>query len=746
VGVSTVGYLNGATSENTLLKATTTVEGILNVSAATTFYSSPLFTQGFTSSATSTFNGPSFFNGFATFASLPSMPLAYGALLVGGANNKATPLTSGTLNQILTVNASGTPEWMSGANLAGLTVTGTTTLQGAVNINTTGTSTTTIGNASSSIVLVAGTLTSATSSFATSTIGSLILGTTTLATTTDEVLMRDLVTGEVRALAASNFLLGATTHTATTSSNTLTSTVNGVVATTTVVTSNVLTSLANTLTSTVNGIASTAVNLINSFTQTLSGNMLTTTINGVTATSSVISSNTISLATSTGLLSSTINGVAATTSLGLIDGQILFGNTTNGLTQSSNLYWDSTNSRLGIGTSTPISKFTVNGEATFYQPGGNRFVITPGATSNDGVTLESRWDDSSAFNGWGPIILKNGFGEVAKFDVNSGLVLPTSVTLGGSSGAVLDYDSANTALTSNRSLIINSSHNPVLSLNGFTVQNTGLALQFDGDITATSYTNSSDARLKKDVATTTSNLTKLESLRPVDFRWISASSSQALQHGFIAQEVEAIMPELVITKQDGYKAVNYINLISILTGGVQELDKKLETGFTLVSQKDLAAWTNTGAITALTESVKNEAPRNALAYITKKCQQGTKRLPTLQLSASLQFKDTLKTFLQNRFILKKYVSEHREMKHVSQNKKLISCSSILLEILLEEQQLHRPVRHQKAHLLVPITLRQVQAALQRWSPHQERTTLLLNLPLQQKPHQHKKKIKLYSLI
>ena len=43
-------------------------------------------------------------------------------------------------------------------------------------------------------------------------------------------------------------------------------------------------------------------------------------------------------------------------------GRVLFQGTGNVLQQSANLFWDSTNNRLGIGTSTPARTLEVNGE------------------------------------------------------------------------------------------------------------------------------------------------------------------------------------------------------------------------------------------------------------------------------------------------------------------------------------------------------------------------------------------------
>ncbi len=44
-----------------------------------------------------------------------------------------------------------------------------------------------------------------------------------------------------------------------------------------------------------------------------------------------------------------------------------------------------------------------------------------------------------------------------------------------------------------------------------------------------------------------------------------------LQYGFIAQEVEGILPAIVNTDSEGYKSIDYIKIIPFLTKALQEL-------------------------------------------------------------------------------------------------------------------------------------------------------------------------------
>lgn len=68
----------------------------------------------------------------------------------------------------------------------------------------------------------------------------------------------------------------------------------------------------------------------------------------------------------------------------------------------------------------------------------------------------------------------------------------------------------------------------------------------------------SDLRFKKNIAPITSALDTIEKLRGVTFDWrigefTNRNFPEGKQVGFIAQEVEKVLPELVTTDKEGYK-------------------------------------------------------------------------------------------------------------------------------------------------------------------------------------------------
>ena len=94
---------------------------------------------------------------------------------------------------------------------------------------------------------------------------------------------------------------------------------------------------------------------------------------------------------------------------------------------------------------------------------------------------------------------------------------------------------------------------------------------------AAAYVYNSDARLKKDIASLSGSLDKVLQLRPVSYLLKDPSAQTAgVQFGFVAQDVERVVPEIVHTDDSGMKAIDYVRLTPLLVGSVQELSAKVD--------------------------------------------------------------------------------------------------------------------------------------------------------------------------
>tara|TARA_Y100000022_G_scaffold124581_1_gene107929 strand:- start:332 stop:1258 length:927 start_codon:yes stop_codon:yes gene_type:complete len=101
-----------------------------------------------------------------------------------------------------------------------------------------------------------------------------------------------------------------------------------------------------------------------------------------------------------------------------------------------------------------------------------------------------------------------------------------------------------------------------------------LTLDMSGNLTADgNITAYSDERLKSNIQTLESGLDKVNKLRGVTY-----TRDEKENIGVIAQEVEKILPEIVLTAEDkmGTKSVDYSRLTAVLIEAVKELSAKLE--------------------------------------------------------------------------------------------------------------------------------------------------------------------------
>lgn len=119
---------------------------------------------------------------------------------------------------------------------------------------------------------------------------------------------------------------------------------------------------------------------------------------------------------------------------------------------------------------------------------------------------------------------------------------------------------------------------------GVGVLNPSATFAVNGTACGTSaWTICSDARFKTNVVPAADGLDRVMKLRPVRFDWRCAEFPNrqfepGRQIGFIAQEVEPILPELVRVGTDGYYSLNYEGISTVLTAAVQELHQAQDDG------------------------------------------------------------------------------------------------------------------------------------------------------------------------
>lgn len=109
---------------------------------------------------------------------------------------------------------------------------------------------------------------------------------------------------------------------------------------------------------------------------------------------------------------------------------------------------------------------------------------------------------------------------------------------------------------------------------------------FSNTVTALDFNSTSDILLKDNIQPIANPLEIINKLAGIEFTW---KGTENKSFGLSAQSVEGILPDIVKTRQDGYKGINYNNLIAFLIEAVKDLSgqvQKLKTAQLTAQLKD----------------------------------------------------------------------------------------------------------------------------------------------------------------
>ncbi len=250
---------------------------------------------------------------------------------------------------------------------------------------------------------------------------------------------------------------------------------------------------------------------------------------------------------------------------------------------------------VGIGTNSPQVMLHVNGDIkgsnistdiynTFLGNGVGNFNIT--GIQNTFIGNES---GTSNTTGHSNTFIGNGVGNsnitgVQNTFIGEGAGYHTT----GSGNVFLGFRAGYNEHGSNKLYIANSEAGNPLIYGNFSEDKVGIGttspnytLDVRGDIGNNTTLYHSDIRWKKNVSSVTDALDKVTGLRGVNFEWREVefpemAFSEGAKLGFIAQEVEEILPEVVHTGSDGYKSVQYANIVPLLVEAIKELKEEVE--------------------------------------------------------------------------------------------------------------------------------------------------------------------------
>jgi hypothetical protein len=257
---------------------------------------------------------------------------------------------------------------------------------------------------------------------------------------------------------------------------------------------------------------------------------------------------------------------------------------------------------VGIGTSSPGQKLEV------YNAGGGPTIRVTSADTGTGsgngfsIGLDNTGAAYLTQNENQPLILLTNATERARIDSSGNLLVGTTGQIGAErlgveqtsttgqavycyaanasyAGNVIVVNTARAASTAFTSIATYSQ-----GVNQFYVGGTGLiySVQLDGGATTLSVNAAgqiirtpSDASLKTNIQPITYGLDTVMKLKPIKHEWVEEINMGAPSIGFIAQDMELEVPEVVSGEE--YKSIDYPKLTAVLTKAIQEQQALITT-------------------------------------------------------------------------------------------------------------------------------------------------------------------------
>jgi hypothetical protein len=241
---------------------------------------------------------------------------------------------------------------------------------------------------------------------------------------------------------------------------------------------------------------------------------------------------------------------------------------------NANLFWDDTNTRLGVGTTVPQVKLSVTGASAAYSGGGNegiaQFTTGTGAAADEklqfGVVNGSySWIQAiKAGTATRDLMLNPGGGNVAIGTLTAALKFNVAALPGaGTNCCRFSTGPAGADTTST-----------MLQFTDFAASVAVGAITRNGTNTV-AYGTSSDLRLKHEIEETGRGLDALMAITVHDYRM-----GETRQQGLIAQEVAAHYPEAVIEGGEDPAMdpwmIDYGRLTPLLIRAIQQLQREID--------------------------------------------------------------------------------------------------------------------------------------------------------------------------
>jgi len=225
---------------------------------------------------------------------------------------------------------------------------------------------------------------------------------------------------------------------------------------------------------------------------------------------------------------------------------------------------------VGIGTVSPVDKLHVS-SGMIRVEGVGCGIRMPDTSGNPLLALttdQNTFAGCNIVNGWGNSS-NTGVGvgttrsDGTAFQVRTGITLSSGIATSSGTQRLIVYGNGGTKITKSLGVGANAS------------ATTG-RIDASNDIVAYS---SSDIRLKDNIKSIDKALDKVNKIQGIEFDWIEKEEvhgNSGHDVGVIAQEIEKVLPEVVDTRDNGYKAVKYEKLVPLLIEAIKDLSKQVD--------------------------------------------------------------------------------------------------------------------------------------------------------------------------
>ena len=245
---------------------------------------------------------------------------------------------------------------------------------------------------------------------------------------------------------------------------------------------------------------------------------------------------------------------------------------------------------VGIGTSSPNTKLEVTGAVRATNSGSSGYFYRGyrSGTTSAWYVYDSGTEVQMTVEQANPLLFGTSNTERMRID-SSGFVgiNATPVTSGAVSGRLFVSTSANNGICSTATVAAGYRFVSNALSEGGTfyhmniVENGTQRGSITSNGSATAYNTTSDYRLKENVQPLTNALYKVIQLKPVTYKWKSNGEDG---EGFIAHELQTIIPQAVTGEKDAvdaennpkYQMIDTSFLVATLTAAIQELNAKVE--------------------------------------------------------------------------------------------------------------------------------------------------------------------------